>query len=98
MLSLNQRYYEAKIELLKLFEHRNDKKNFQKTKKEIISMIKSLKENDEIFNKKDLIKSIIEENIFDNIAINPYDELYKLTPVMRYYDTESLDELRFLTK
>lgn len=98
ILSLNQRYYEAKIEILKLFEHRNDKKNIEKTKKEIISMIKSLKENDEIFNKKDLIKSIIEWNIFDNIALNPYDELYKLTPIMRYYDRESLDELRFLTK
>jgi type I site-specific restriction endonuclease len=83
---------------LKLFEHRNDKKNLEKTKKEIISMVKSLKENDEIFTKKDLIKSIIEENIFDNIALNPYEELYKLTPVMRYYDRETLDELRFLTK
>ncbi|MDD2907460.1 MAG: DEAD/DEAH box helicase family protein [Candidatus Gracilibacteria bacterium] len=97
-LGLNQRYYESKIELLKLFENRSDKKGFEKTKKEIISMIKSLKENDEIINKKDLIKSILEENIFDNIALNPYEELYKLTPVMRYYDTESLEEIRFLVK
>lgn len=97
-LALNQRYYESKIELLKLFENRNDKKNFEKTKKEIITMIKSLKENDEIFAKKDLIKSIVEENIFDNIAVNKFEELYKLTPLMRYYDTDSLEELRFLNK
>jgi type I site-specific restriction endonuclease len=61
-------------------------------------MIKSLKENDEIIMKKDLIKSILEQSIFDNIALNPYEELYKLTPVMRYYDRESLEELRFLVK
>lgn len=97
-LWLNQRYYESKIELLKLFEHRSNKKAFEKTKKEIISMIKSLKENDEIIMKKDLIKSILEENIFDNIALNPYEELYKLTPIMRYYDRESIEEIRFLVK
>jgi hypothetical protein len=61
-------------------------------------MIKSLEENDEIFAKKGLIKSIIEENIFDNIALNPYEELYKITPVMRYYNNESLEEMRFLLK
>jgi len=97
-LGLNQRYYESKIELLKLYENRSDKKGFEKTKKEIISIIKSLKENDEIINKKDLIKSILEESIFDNIALNPYEELYKLTPIMRYYDRESLEEIRFLVK
>lgn len=97
-LGLNQRYYESKIELLKLYENRSDKKGFEKTKKEIISMIKSLKENDEILNKKDLIKSILEESIFDNIALNSYEELYKLTPIMRYYDRESLEEIRFLVK
>lgn len=97
-LWLNQRYYESKIELLKLFEHRNNKKAFEKMKKEIISMIKSIKENDEIIMKKDLIKSILEENIFDNIAVNPYEELYKLTPIMRYYDRESIEEIRFLVK
>ncbi len=98
MLSLNQRYYEAKIELLKLYENRNDTKNFEKVKKEILKMIKSLKENDEIFTKRDLIKSIIDETIFDNIAINKFEELYKLTPIMRYYDMDSLEELRFLLK
>jgi len=97
-LSLNQRYYEAKIELLKLFEHRNDKKNFTKTKKEILKMISSLDENDEIFAKKDTIACILNDTAFDNIAINPYEELYKLTPVMRYYDKESLEETRFLLK
>jgi len=61
-------------------------------------MIKSLKENDEIISKKDLIKSILEESIFDNIVLNPYEELYKLTPVMKYYDRESLEEMRFLVK
>ncbi len=97
-LAINQRYYEAKIELLKLFENRSDKKNFEKTKKQLITMIKSLKENDEIFKNKDLIDSILNEDIFDNIAINPYEEFYKLTPIMRYYDSESIDELRFLLK
>jgi len=61
-------------------------------------MITSLKENDEILNKKDVIKSILEESIFDNIAVNPYEELYKLTPIMRYYERESLEEIRFLVK
>lgn len=98
ILSLNQRYFEAKIELLKLFENRNDKKNFEKTKKEIVKMVACLKENDEIFLKKDLIKNVLEENIFNNIALNPYEELYKLTPVMRFYDSESLEEIRFLLK
>lgn len=98
MLALNQRYYEAKIDLLKLFENTNDKKGFEKTKKEIFKMIKSLKENDEIIEKKDLIKSILDENIFDNIAVNKFVELKKLIGVMRYYDLETLEELRFLLK
>lgn len=97
-LALNQRYFESKIELLKLYENRSNSKWYEKTKKEILSMIKSLKENDEIISKKDLIKSILEESIFDNIALNPYEELYKLTPVMKYYDRESLEEMRFLVK
>lgn len=97
-LPLNQRYYEAKIELLKLFVNRNDKKSFEKTKKEIFHMIKSLKENDEIFLKRDLIKSILDENILNNIALNPYEELYKLSLVMKFYDEKSLDEIRFLLK
>ena len=70
--SLQQRYYESKIELLKLFEHREDKKNQNKMKKELISMVKSLKENDELFEKKSIIENIIQERIFDNIVINPY--------------------------
>lgn len=98
MLWLNQRYYESKIELLKLFENRSDKKSYEKTKKEILWMIKSLKENDEIIEKKDLIKSILEEYIFDNIAVNKFEELKKLIPIIRYYDRESLEELRFLLK
>ncbi len=98
MLWLNQRYYESKIELLKLFENRNNKKSYEKTKKEILGMIKSLKENDEVIAQKDLIKSIINEDIFDNIAVNKYEELNKIIPIMRYYDREALDELRFLLK
>jgi len=98
ILALNQRYYEAKIDLLKLFENGNDKKGFKKTKKEIFKMIKSLKENDEIIEKKDLIKSILDEDIFDNIAVNKFVELKKLIGVMRYYDLETLEELRFLLK
>jgi hypothetical protein len=61
-------------------------------------MIKSLKENDEIIEKKDLIKSILDEDIFDNIAVNKFVELKKLIGVMRYYDLETLEELRFLLK
>jgi type I restriction enzyme, R subunit len=98
ILALNQRYYESKIKLLKLFEKINDKKSFEKTKKEIIKMIKSLKENDEIIMQKDLIKSILNLDIFDNIAVNKFEELNKLIPIMRYYDSESLEELRFLLK
>ena len=98
MLALNQRYYEAKIDLLKLFENTNNKKQFQQTKKELFKMIKSLKENDEILEKKDLIKSILNEDIFDNIAVNKFVEFKKLIPIMRYYDLDSLEELRFLLK
>lgn len=98
MLSLAQRYYESKIELLKLYENRNDKKSQNKTIGEILSMIRSLKENEEIILKKDLVQSILSKDIFDNIALNPYKELYKMTPIMRYYDAESLIELRFLIK
>jgi len=98
ILALNQRYYEAKIELLKLYENRTDKKSVEKVKKEIFKMIKSLKQNDEILEKKDLINSILSEDIFDNIAVNKFEELKKLIPVMRYYDLESLTELRFLLK
>jgi type I site-specific restriction endonuclease len=61
-------------------------------------MIKSLKQNEEILEKKDIINSILSEDIFDNIAVNKFEELKKLIPIIRYYDLESLIELRFLLK
>lgn len=96
--SIQQKYYESKIELLKLFEHRWDKKNFEVVKKELIQMVKSLKENDELYERKTIIENIVTWRIFDNIAINPYEELQKIAPLLRYYDSDSIDEIKFLLK
>ena len=46
-LSLQQKYFELKIEQLKLFEYREDTKNFEKTKKEILTIVKGIKPNDD---------------------------------------------------
>jgi len=97
-ISIQQKYYEAKIKLLKLFEHREDKIHFETIKKELITMISSLQLNDEVYEKKMLIDSIIEDRIFDNIALNPYEELQKVAPLMRYYDKETITEIKFLLK
>gem|GEM_PF-4776409 len=61
-------------------------------------MISSLQLNDEVYEKKMLIDSIIEDRIFDNIALNPYEELQKVAPLMRYYDKETITEIKFLLK
>ena len=100
MLSLQQKYYEARLEYLKLLEHREDKHRFIKERFGILEMIKELYKNanDEMFEKKNLFEMILSERIFDNISINPYDELQKIAPLMRYYDTETIDEIRFALK
>lgn len=100
MLSLQQKYYEARLEHLKLLENREDKKSFTKEKNLIVKMVETLykNENDEIFERKTLFESIIAGRIFDNISINPYEELQKIAPLMRYYDGESIDEIRFAIK
>ena len=99
-LSLQQKYYEARLEYLKLLENREDKKRYIKEREGVINMVKSLYKNanDEMFERKDLIEMILSERIFDNISINPYDELYRIAPLMRYYDTETIDEVRFALK
>ncbi len=97
-ISLQQKYFELKIEQLKLFENRQDTKYFEKTKKEILIFVKGLKPNDELLAHKDLIDNVMSESIFDNMAVNPYEQLQKLAPLVRYYDKHSADELRFLIK
>lgn len=97
-LSLQQQYFELKIEQLKLRENRHDKKQYEKTKKEILTFIKSLKANDEILANKALIDQILSESIFDNRAVNPYEQLQNLAPLTRYYDKHTADELRFMIK
>lgn len=97
-LSLQQQYFELKCEQLKLFEHREDTKNYKSTQKEIISLIKSIKPNDDTFRHHALIESILSGVIWNNIALNPYEQLQKIAPLMRYYDRNTADELRFLIK
>jgi len=97
-LPLQQQYFELKIQQLKLFEHREEKKEYTRIQKEIIAMIDSLPTNDEILAQQSLIDSIITGSIFDNVAINPYEQLQKCAPLTRYYDKHSIDELRFLIK
>lgn len=97
-ISLQQKYFELKIDQLKLFENREDKKNLEKTKKEILTIIKSLKPNDELLANKELIDKIISESIWNNIAVNPYEQLQKIAPLTRYYDKNTADEIRFLIK
>jgi len=87
-----------KIAQLKLFEHRKDKKNFEKTKKETLAIVKGIKPNDDILHHQTLIDQILSESIFDNRAVNPYEQLQKIAPITRYYDKNSADELRFLIK
>ncbi len=97
-LSLQQQYFELKIEQFKLRENRHDKKQYEKTKKEILTFIKWLKDNDEILTNKALIDQILSESIFDNRAVNPYEQLQKIAPLTRYYDKHTADELRFMIK
>lgn len=100
MISLQQKYLETRLEYLKLLEHREDKKRYEKEKKDIVLMVENLYKNanDEIFERKSLFESIITGRIFDNIAVNPYDELQKIAPLMRYYDAKAIDEIRFALK
>ncbi len=99
-LSIQQKYFEARLEYLKLLENREDKKRYKEERDGIIAMVKSLYKNanDEMFEKKVLFEMILSERIFDNISINPYDELQKIAPLTRYYDTETIDEIRFALK
>ena len=99
-LSIQQKYFEARLEYLKLLENREEKKRYKEERDGIIAMVKSLYKNanDEMFEKKDLFEMILSERIFDNIAINPYDELQKIAPLLRYYDAETIDEIRFALK
>ncbi len=97
-ISLQQKYFELKLEQLKLFENREDTKNFTSTKKEILNIIKAIKPNDETFRHHDLLQSILSESIFENIAINPYEQLQKIAPLTKYYDKHTADELKFLIK
>lgn len=97
-MSLQQKYFELKIEQLKLFENREDTKNFETTKKEILNIVKAIKPNDDLLHHHELIEEILSEKIFDNIAINPYEQLQKFAPLTRFYDKETAYELRFLIK
>lgn len=97
-LSLQQQYFECKIQQLKLFEHRKDTANYNSVQKEILAIVKALKPNDEILAQQTLIESILSKSIFNNIAVNPYEQLQKIAPLTRYYDKHTIDELRFLIK
>lgn len=99
-LPIQQKYFETRIEYLKLLEHREDKKRFEKERSGIVSMVSDLYKNgnDEIFERKALFESIMSGKIFDNVAVNPYDELQKIAPLLRYYDRETVDEIRFFLK
>ena len=97
-LSLQQKYFELKIQQLKLFENREDSKNFEKTKKEILSIMKALKPNDDLIRHHELIETILSGGIFDNVAVSPYEALQKVAPLTRYYDKHTAAELRFLIK
>lgn len=97
-ISLQQKLFEELIEHLRLFENRSDKKNYEKTKNQIVDMLKSLPVNDEILTNNDLIDSIKSWKIWDNIAINPKEALQKIAPLMRYYDKFLVEELKFLVK
>ncbi len=97
-LSLQQKYFEELIEHLRLYENRQDKQNYEQTKKHIIKLIQSLPENDDIFSQKELIDEILSWKIWDNITINPREKLQKLAPYMRHLNLYSIDELKFLIK
>lgn len=97
-LSLQQQYMELKIEQLKLWSNRHDTKQFNRTKKDILTILKSLKDNDETLAHQSLIDQALSESIFDNTAVNPYEHLQILAPLARYYDRRTILELRFMIK
>lgn len=97
-LSLQQKLFEEYIEQVTLFDNRSDTKNLEKTKKKILSMIQSIPTNDEILAKQQLINDILEWKIWDNIAVNPKEALQRIAPLMRYSESHTVDELRFLLK
>ncbi|MDR2415063.1 MAG: hypothetical protein LBD75_00120 [Candidatus Peribacteria bacterium] len=103
-LPLQQQYFELQIKLLKLREHRKKHKYYETTKKLLLAMVNSLvatderRMNDEILQRYPLIQSILQGQIFNTIALNPYEQLQKIAPLMRYYDKYTAEELRFLIK
>jgi len=99
-LSLQQKYFEQKIELCKFYDNAQKKTQKNKVAKELLSIVNYIAtiENNEILEKQHIIKEIRENNIWDNMGINPYDELLKLTSIIRYYDKYTVNELRFLLK
>lgn len=57
-LPLQQQLFEAKIELYRLAQHRNDKKLMNKLRNELTQIITHLPENDATYAKQDLIKQV----------------------------------------
>ncbi|UFX83385.1 DEAD/DEAH box helicase family protein [Candidatus Absconditicoccus praedator] len=96
--SLQQKIFESKIDQMKLFENREDKQNYNKLKNQLLEMVNNLPVNDETVQYQEVLDEIESGRIFDNIAVNPYEKLQKVAPLMRYYGKHSVDELRFLEK
>jgi type I restriction enzyme R subunit len=97
-LPLQQQLFEAKIELYKLAQNRNNKGLTTKLRNELTQIINQLPENDATYAKQDLIKQVKQWIIRDNIAINPLEHLQKLAPLTRFWQSHSIEELKFLIK
>jgi hypothetical protein len=84
---------------LKLWEHRENKEKTTLLRKQLVTMVASLDpDNIEIMDQQELIHSISSSKIRDNIAVNPYEQLQKIAPLMRYYAKHTIDEMKFMTK
>jgi type I restriction enzyme R subunit len=103
-IPLQQQYFELQINLLKLREQRHQRSHYETTKKSLLAMVNYLlateerRANDECIQQYPLIQSVVQGKIFNNIALNPYEQLQKVAPLMKYYDKYTAEELKFLIK
>lgn len=96
---IQQQYFEALVDELKLWKNREDKDRVEELTTKITKMVLSLdKENSDVMDHRELVLDIGSWKIWDNIAVNPNEQLQKVAPLMRYYAENTIDEIKFMTK
>ena len=96
---LQQQYFESLMDEMKLWEYRQNDEKTSELRERLTAMVASLdQENIEVMDHRELINDLTQWKIWNNIAVNPYEQLQKIAPLMRYYAEDTLAEMKFLTK